>query len=384
MHMTLHLTARCNMRCHYCYAPPHDEPDMTPEIARGAVRLAMEANEKRSPGKSLGIIFFGGEPLLMRGLIEDTLRHCRDVEASTGQLFHHKITTNGLLLDEGFLTDPLTRDVFVALSHDGVRQAHDAHRVDAGGNGTFERLEEKAELLLRHKPYAPVMLVTRPDTVRHYAASVEHLFGLGFRYLICSLDYSARWHERDIAELRRQYRRLARWYEQLTRAEEKFYFSPFEVKIGTRVFPGRCEADRCELGQRQLSVGPEGGLYPCVQFVGDPAFRIGDVWAGIDEEARLRLYERNAAEKETCAGCAIRERCNHFCGCLNRQATGSIEQVSPALCAHERTVLPIADRLAERLFRGRSALFIQKHYNELYPLISLVEDTARQRAGPVP
>jgi len=33
------------------------------------------------------------------------------------------------------------------------------------------------------------------------------------------------------------------------------------------------------------------------------------------------------------------------------------------LCAHERTVLPIADKLAERLYRKGSAVFIQKQYN---------------------
>ena len=60
-------------------------------------------------------------------------------------------------------------------------------------------------------------------------------------------------------------------------------------------------------------------------------------------------------------------------------ATGRIDTVSPVLCAHERTVLPIADKLAARLFKKRDPLFVQKHYNELFPLISLVEDTARTR-----
>jgi uncharacterized protein len=51
------------------------------------------------------------------------------------------------------------------------------------------------------------------------------------------------------------------------------------------------------------------------------------------------------------------------------------------LCAHERIVLPIADALAARLFKRRSPMFLQKHYNELYPLVSLVEDTAAARTG---
>jgi uncharacterized protein len=126
-----------------------------------------------------------------------------------------------------------------------------------------------------------------------------------------------------------------------------------------------------------MSVAPNGRLYPCVQFVGDGTdgkYCIGDVRNGIDNSARAKLYEINAAEKSSCAECAVRERCNHFCACLNKQSTGRMDVVSPILCAHERVVMPIADALAAKLYKKRSAMFIQKHYNEMFPLISLVED----------
>jgi uncharacterized protein len=357
---------------------------MTFETAKSAISMAIELMNRENPGQSVGVIFFGGEPLLKRDLIAQIVRHCHQIEEETGQLFHFKITTNGLLLDEEFLTGPDTSDVFVALSHDGVQQAHDAHRVDASENGSFECLDGKIDLLLRHKPYAPVMMVVNPDTVRHYAQSVQYLFERGFHYLICSLNYAGDWQEKHLKELEKQYRKLAEWYYQATKQEDKFYFSPFEVKIASHVFPGSCKAERCELGRRQISVAPNGRLYPCVQFVGDgtdDTYAIGHVAMGVDEGARMRLYDQNAEEKDTCAECAIRDRCNHYCGCLNRQATGSIDVVSPLLCAHERIVLPIADQLATRLFKEKSPLFIQKHYNEMFPLVSLVEDAVARRSG---
>jgi len=192
--------------------------------------------------------------------------------------------------------------------------------------------------------------------------------------VIASLDYSADWGEDHLSELERQYKLIAELYEQKTLAEDKFYFSPFEVKISSHVNSKTYCHERCELGLRQLSVGPDGTLYPCVQFVGDPNFTLGDVFHSINEEARQALYERNETEKPGCDICAIRARCNHYCACLNRQATGSIDEISPMLCAHERIVLPIADDLAERLFNKGSALFIQKQYNDFYPLLSLAED----------
>ena len=59
MHLTLHLTTACNMRCSYCYAPPHDGAPMSEEIGRKAMQLA----SRLSSGASCGIVFFGGEPL---------------------------------------------------------------------------------------------------------------------------------------------------------------------------------------------------------------------------------------------------------------------------------------------------------------------------------
>jgi uncharacterized protein len=228
------------------------------------------------------------------------------------------------------------------------------------------------------------MFVTTPETVSWYAESIRYLFDSGFRYLICSLNYGTAWPQNALKELQRQYDKLADWYEERTLQEEKFYFSPFDVKIATHIFPGSCRQERCELGRKQLSIAPSGRIYPCVQFVGnggDSEWCIGDVQSGIDEKRRDILYQRNAREKDSCIHCAIRERCNHFCGCLNRQATGLIDQVSPVLCEHEKTTLRVADRVAERLFRRKSAMFIQKQYNELFPLISLAEDHAILEAG---
>ena len=98
---------------------------------------------------------------------------------------------------------------------------------------------------------------------------------------------------------------------------------------------------------------------------------------------RSRLYDGAARRgPELCSRCSLAGRCLHTCACLNWQATGSVEQVSPMLCRHEQILTPIADRVAEILYRRREALFIQKHYNRAYPVLSLLEDA--DAAGSVP
>ena len=368
MHYTLHMTAHCNLNCSYCYVDHSEDTDMTLETAKAVVDLAGR------DAKRAGLIFFGGEPLLRRELIYDTVEYARCREKELDCKFFFKVTTNGLLLDDEFLDFANRSGMFIALSVDGTKESHDLHRYDTLGQGSYERVSGAVRRLLELKPYSPALMTVSPDTLGSYAAGVKSLYDMGFLYVIASLDYSADWDESYLDELERQYKLLADLYERKTLSEDKFYFSPFEVKISSHVNSDTYCHERCELGLKQLSVGSDGSFYPCVQFVGDSNFRLGDVRNGIDETARQALYIHNEQEKPGCDRCGIRTRCNHYCACLNRQATGSIDEVSPMLCAHERIVLPIADKLAERLHQKSSAIFIQKHYNEFYPLASLAED----------
>ena len=367
MHLTLHVTDGCNLACRYCYVRQGNHI-MSTEVAHAAVDLAARTQAH------CGLIFFGGEPLLHKDLIADTVRYAETLRTAGKGPFHYKVTTNGLLLDREFLRLSEQYEIFLAMSFDGVRAAHDQNRVRPDGSGTFADVEAAARRLLAIRPYAPVMMTVAPDTVQHYAEGVDYLYALGFRYLLCTLDYSGDWTPGSLRELERQYVRLADWYRTRTLAEDKFYLSPFEVKISSWIHrSGYCH-ERCELGKKQISVAPDGKLYPCVQFVGMEEFCIGDVFSGVDEEKRTALYLKNEQEHESCRGCAVKARCNHYCACLNKQATGDFRKVSPVLCAHERILLPIADRLAEQLYRSRAAIFLQKEYNDMFPLLSMVED----------
>ena len=231
MHYTLHLTSDCNLACHYCYVHKMKKKRMTPDTAKAA----LDRGAKR--GENIGIAFFGGEPLLEKQLIYDTVAYGREVEEREGCHFHFKITTNGMLLDDDFLRWCSENRVMIALSIDGTREAHDAHRRTAGGGSSYEDVERAAKRLLKYQPYACAMMVINPDTVQYYADGVQKLMDLGFQYYICSLNYEpeAGWTDKHMEALERQFARLADMYVRWTLDERKFYFSPFEVKMRSHI-----------------------------------------------------------------------------------------------------------------------------------------------------
>jgi uncharacterized protein len=376
MHLTLHLTTACNMRCSYCYAPPHDGAPMSAAIGRAALDLGA-----RLTTESCGVVFFGGEPLLCKDRIADIVDYARHLERNRAGRFHFKITTNGLALDDEWLDYAVRNDILIAMSFDGVQAAHDSHRRLPGGGGTYDVLLARLKTLLAIRPYASVLMAVNPDTARYLADSVEFLLDLGARYLIVSLNYAADWTEPDFAVLGKQFKRLGRKYIEWTRAGRKFYLSPFEVKLSSHINRHCWQKERCELAQRQLSVDPQGYLFPCVQFPRagrDSEWCLGHVETGIDEDARRRIHDQSETDKAACQGCALNNRCHNTCGCLNWQTTGTINGISPVLCRYEQMLTPIADRVGEKLYKKRDPLFLHKHYNAAYPVLSLLEDALKK------
>ncbi len=360
------------MRCRYCYAPPQASPAMAEGTALAAMRMGAALN-----GGQCGVVFFGGEPLLEKGLIRSLVAGGRGMQSRGEAAFHYKITTNGLALDGEFLEFCVKNEIMVSMSFDGLPDAHDAHRVLADGSPTSAALLERLTMLLAFKPYASVIMVVNPDTAARMAEGVEFLLDLGVRYLIVALNYAADWQDEHLDELETQYARLGRLYVRWTRAGRKFYLSPFETKIASHVDGGCFAGHRCDLGRRQISVDPAGYLYPCVQVVkagAESRWCIGSVAGGLDRQRQRALNVEASARKEACAVCDLEPRCTHTCACLNWQTTGATTQVCPPLCRHERMLTAAADRVGGILYKRRDPLFIQKHYNAAYPVLSLLEE----------
>ena len=362
MHLTLHLTDRCNLACRYCYAR-HGTDEMSFETAMAAIAECTAADPNP------GIIFFGGEPLLKAELIFRIIDAC---ERRSPRRFHYKVTTNGTLLTPELIARATDVRLHLAVSCDGTPAVQDRHRVTGEGFGSSALVVPHLREVLAVQPSAPVMMTVNPDTAADLPESVRFLRGLGASYLISSVNFQSDWNDREWRQLKKAYKTLGDWYLDAYRREEKFYFAAFDKRIATRIWPGRGAS--CQLGRRQISVAPDGTYYPCVQFVGRVGYAIGGAGRGLDPARRTCVFERNEKVKPDCAGCALAGRCNNRCGCLNVSTTGSLDRVPPLFCEHERFLIPFADGLAERLYAERNALFIQRHYNPAFPVVSILED----------
>ncbi len=175
----------CNMRCRYCfYADVAENRQvqsygiMTAETQKELIKKALAHADGYC-----SFAFQGGEPTLA-GL--EFFRRQVDLQKRynfKGVTITNSIQTNGLHMDEEWARFLADNHFLVGLSLDGPREIHDANRVDASGNGTFDRVMETVKLFNRYGVDYNILTVVS-KTVAQNAKKVYSFFrSCNFKYL---------------------------------------------------------------------------------------------------------------------------------------------------------------------------------------------------------
>ncbi|HEY1815316.1 MAG TPA: radical SAM protein [Kofleriaceae bacterium] len=368
MNALVHLTHDCNLRCPYCFTGAKFSREMTVETAQRTAEFVVDyAKQHDQPAV---FSFFGGEPMMAWDALVATVLHAEQVAAAAGVTAIFRMNTNGLLIKEQHLEFFEQHDLIFILSIDGNRAMHDTERVTEGGAGTFELLAAKLPAFLEHNPGLTASIVITPANVVHAAEGIRFLFESGLCFLIVKPDITQPWSPENIAELERQYERVADDYLARLRAGDDLYLNLFDDKWINHAKGLEGISIRCDVGTSQISIAPSGNIYPCVRWVKeeeDTVPRLGDVWQGMLAEPLAKIRAESHAPKEPCSSCSYNDgRCANECACEHYSATGRIDTPAPALCEHERVMVPIADRVGNALWREQNPIFMRK----LYPHVS--------------
>jgi uncharacterized protein len=138
-------TRRCNCDCAYCDFEAGEEAEMSSAMAEAA--LTWYAGFLKDAGHGhMEVHFFGGEPLIRRGVIETAVHRSRLLADRHGLSLHLEVSTNGIFNKEyaRFVGDYFHA---VVLSLDGFRDIHDRHRPVGAGRGSFSSARRTASLL---------------------------------------------------------------------------------------------------------------------------------------------------------------------------------------------------------------------------------------------
>ena len=332
--LCLHVAHTCNLNCAYCFASQGnyhgDRALMSFAVGKAALDfLAANSGTRRH----LEVDFFGGEPLMNWDVVKDLVRYAREIEGALGKRFRFTLTTNGVLLDDE-VTEFANREMHnVVLSLDGRKEVHDRLRKTHGGQGSYDLIVPKFRRFLQKRGEKGYYL--RGTFTKHNADFMEdilHMLDLGFTQLsmepvVCANDDPHALSESDLPVLFQQYERLA--IEMLRREKIGKPFTFYHYMLDLK--HGPCLHKRiagCGAGTEYMAVTPWGDLYPCHQFVGDEAYKLGDLWRGVTNTAlRERFAGVNLFSREACKTCWARFFCSGGCAANAYHASGAIDGV---------------------------------------------------------
>ena len=128
------------------------------------------------------VVFFGGEPLSNLPLIREVVDFAEQRFGALGKRVDFSLTTNATMLNASTIDYLDSHRFGIAVSIDGPKAIHDRNRITVGGQGTYETVARKVELLLssyRSRPVGARVTLTRGTT--DIELIWDHLFNeLGF------------------------------------------------------------------------------------------------------------------------------------------------------------------------------------------------------------
>ena len=329
--LCLHVAHTCNLNCQYCFAAQgryHGDRALMPfEVGKQALDFLIQNSGSRV---NLEVDFFGGEPLMNWQVVKDLVAYARSQEEAHHKHFRFTLTTNGVLLDDE-VTEFCNREMHnVVLSLDGRKEVHDRLRKNYAGQGSYDLIVPKFQRFVQQRgdrDYYIRGTFTHENT--DFTNDIFHMADLGFTELSMEPVVSPPgepWAltEEDLPVLFDQYEILAK--EMLKREEEGRPFTFYHYMLDLE--GGPCLHKRmsgCGSGTEYLAVTPWGELFPCHQFVNDPAYSMGDVWKGVTNTTMGEKFHRcNVVANPACRDCWARLYCAGGCAANAYHASGDI------------------------------------------------------------
>lgn len=344
--LCLNVAHDCNLRCKYCFASTGGYGSrraiMSPETAKRAIDFVIEKSGKRH---NIEVDFFGGEPLMAMDTVKETIAYARSIEGEKDKNFRFTITTNGMLLDQEKTEYINTELKNAVLSLDGRKEVNDNMRPTAGGKGSYDIIVPKFQALVEQRGDQEYYLrgtFTRENL--HFADDVLHICDdLGFKNVSVEPATGKDGDplaitEEDLPVVFAEYEKLAR--ELLKRPDVNFFHFYVDLEQGPCVIK---RMRGCGAGNEYVAITPEGDIYPCHQFVGNEAFKMGNLY---DNTFRTEVADQfggvNIYTKEACRKCWAKFYCSGGCSASNFNVNGDIMEPSNVACELERKRLECA------------------------------------------
>ncbi len=327
--------ATCNLACSYCFfldkelLYPNSKFRMPDETLEAYIRQLIESHRS----SEVTVAWQGGEPTLMGVDFFRKAIEYQEKYRKPGMTFENTIQTNGTLLDDEWCEFLKENNYLVGISIDGPQHLHDAHRVDKGNQGTFDKVMRGLRLLQKHEvEYNVLMTVNRlnadyPSEIYHFLRDEVGTKWIQFIPVIERVNpdgyniYQVGDTVTERSVRPEQFGRfLIRVFDEWIRSDVgEMFIQTFEAAARNWMglpSSGMCVFEEtCGLG---LAIEHNGDLYSCDHFV-EPNYLLGNIQqehmlelVTSDQQVQFGLDKRDSLP-QYCLDCDVRFACHGEC-----------------------------------------------------------------------
>lgn len=327
------MTSDCNLRCKYCVQDKTKESVSYATAKEGIDRfLELNADPARKALYSIGVTFYGGEPLLEFDLVRQCVEYLKSRVGASKVPIVFTLSTNGTLLTDAIVDFLAENEVAISVSLDGPKDENDRNRVTAGGAGTFDLVYGNLMRIRQRHPqyYAEACMVSavydyttdlrkvvewfhenRSILPRLARASLACWNEKTCDRFTCDMVRDAQCRLHDILSLFKEAlvsndRPIEKIHETWRTFLPHYY--PMTNRRHVRVW--RLTRPGCYPGLTRLALYPDGTFRACDRI--ETCESIGDVHRGIDVQAVARLvaqFKTEIIEAKGCHTCIAQHGC---------------------------------------------------------------------------
>lgn len=163
LNLIIMTTGQCNFRCKYCYED-FQQGSMSEDTQKKVLKYIQK---QINYFPRISIEWFGGEPLVEMGVIDNIMRKVKTICANRKTVYRSGITTNGYLLTPSVFDKLYHMNVFAyQVTLDGSRNEHDRQRILVDGKGTFDRIMDNLLYVRNNIKYAKAVIVVRVNLTK--------------------------------------------------------------------------------------------------------------------------------------------------------------------------------------------------------------------------
>ena len=346
----------CNFRCEYCFGK-YGENYRGEEKKFSDERLEQSLNYffyQAYPNANQYRIDFvsGGEPLLGIETIKKTIDYSKKFSKENNKKVNIWICTNGSLLNEEICMYLSDNNVAIGVSIDGSQEKHDNKRKDIFGKGTYERITNNIQKLLKNnnleKKFKDIWgLATASNENCDFVEIIKEYKKIGIKNAQIRLVRDGSSY--DVTKIRREYEKLAQFLLAKFREEDLDFFymiineNDQFGKILKRLILNQLHIRRCYAGCNKITICPDGSIYPCDSFVGKENYKIGDIKS--KENFQGKFYDIDVLNNEICSHCDIKYICGGDCYYNSLLKTGKETQPDAEFCEIQHIIIKLNIKL---------------------------------------